>query len=258
MKSLLAIVSLSLTISTSSAQTATNFTCNDCSGVSHDLFTELDAGNVIVLCWVMPCGACSGPATTAYNTVQSFQAANPNKVKLFLADDYGNSTCTYLNSWANGLGIAQNSWSYRFSNSAINMTDYGSTGMPKIVVLGGVNHSVFYNVNNTVSQTALQNAINTALASTGISEQEDAIALTVSPNPVSENAKITFTLTRSAEITITLYDLQGKAVKELSKGLRNAGKNEITFSTEAFASGMYLLKFSDGKNERVQNVTISH
>lgn len=34
--------------------TATDFTVNDCGGTSHNLFTELDAGKVIVLCWPMP------------------------------------------------------------------------------------------------------------------------------------------------------------------------------------------------------------
>lgn len=39
---------------------ATNFTCNDCSGVPHDLFNTLDSGKIVVMVWVMPCGACTG------------------------------------------------------------------------------------------------------------------------------------------------------------------------------------------------------
>ena len=35
-------------------QTAVNFTGNDCAGTSHTLFTELDAGKVIVVTFVMP------------------------------------------------------------------------------------------------------------------------------------------------------------------------------------------------------------
>jgi len=38
------------------AQTnATDFTANDCDGVSHHLFSELDNGKVVVIAWVMPC-----------------------------------------------------------------------------------------------------------------------------------------------------------------------------------------------------------
>ena len=36
------------------SQTATDFTCNDCAGSSHNLFSELDGGKVVVLVWVMP------------------------------------------------------------------------------------------------------------------------------------------------------------------------------------------------------------
>ena len=33
--------------------TATDFTTDDCDGVSHNLFDELNDGNVIVISWVM-------------------------------------------------------------------------------------------------------------------------------------------------------------------------------------------------------------
>src|SRR6187455_3648496 len=159
MKKVLTFLVMLIGLGSLQAQTATNFTCNDCSGVSHDLFTELDAGKVIVLIWVMPCGACSGPSATCYNTVDAYQASNPGRVFLYMADDVANSSCASINNWANGNGAPQNAYSLRFSNADIDMSDYGSAGMPKIVVLGGTSHTVFYNVNNAVNATALQSAI---------------------------------------------------------------------------------------------------
>ena len=173
MKNYLLTLILAGVTSVSVAQTAVNFTCNDCAATSHDLYTELNAGKVIVLCWVMPCGACTGPALTTYNVVQSYQANNPNTVFMYLCDDYGNTTCASLNSWANNIGVTN---TIRFSNSAIDMMDYGSTGMPKIVVVGGSNHTVYYNSNNTVDATNLQNAINSALLATGINEPGSSIS----------------------------------------------------------------------------------
>jgi len=239
------------------AQTATNFNCNDCSGTNHDLFTELDAGKVIVLVWVMPCSGCISPATTAYTTVQNFQTSNPNKVYYYLIDDYANTTCSALNTWANNLGINQSAWSARFVNSAIDMLDYGSTGMPKIVVVGGPNHQVYYNVNNTVSQTALQNAITTALSATGIQEEFKDLEISLFPNPVSENANIQLSLSKSTDLLITLIDLQGKQLKEIYSGFMSAGKNELTFSTVEFPANKYLLKISNGTEAIVRPLTIS-
>ena len=57
----------------SSAQTtATNFTANDCSGTPHTLFTELDAGKVVVIAFVMPCATCIAPTLSAYNHALSY------------------------------------------------------------------------------------------------------------------------------------------------------------------------------------------
>jgi hypothetical protein len=240
------------------AQTATNFTCNDCSGVSHNLFNELDSGKVIVLVWVMPCGACSGPATTAYNTVQGFQSAYPNRVYYYLVDDYANTTCSALSSWANGLGLTQNAWSIRFSNASINMMNYGSTGMPKVVVVGGANHLVYYNANNSINQSTLQNAITSALTSTGLAETSEQSSLTVFPNPVSSTVNLSYSLNRSDLITISLVDLQGKTIAQLLNSNQAAGKNHFSFSTHDIPDGSYLLKVSAGTDEFIRTITVRH
>lgn len=240
------------------AQTATDFTCNDCSGVSYNLFNELDSGKVIVLVWVMPCGACSGPATTAYNTVQGFQSAYPNRVYYYLVDDYANTTCSALNSWANGLGITQNAWSMRFSNASINMMNYGSTGMPKVVVVGGAGHAVYYNANNSISQTALQNAIATALTSTGLAETSEQSSLTVFPNPASSNINLSYSLKRLDLVTISLLDLQGKTIAQLLKSDQAAGKHDFSFSTQDIPDGSYLVKVSTGTDEFTRTITVRH
>ena len=177
---------LSVATVLASAQTATNFNCNDCSNVPHELFAELDAGKVIVLVWVMPCGACTGPSLTTYNVVESYQSSNPDKVRMYLCDDFANTSCTSLNSWKNSTGLTN---AVTFSDAAINMGDYGSAGMPKIVVLGGGGHTVFYNVNNTVNITDLQDGIDAALLATGIQEQSElASSLNVYPDPIVDNA----------------------------------------------------------------------
>ena len=79
--------------------TATDFTTDDCNGMSHQLFTDLDAGNVIVIGWVMPCGPCATYTLPAYDAVQSFAISHPGRVHFYMADDYANSTCSYLSGW---------------------------------------------------------------------------------------------------------------------------------------------------------------
>ena len=241
------------------AQTATDFTANDCSGNSYNLFTELNSGKVIVLCWVMPCSSCAGPALTSNNVVQSYQSTNPNTVFLYMCDDYANSSCNTINSWANSIGVPQSATSLRFSNAAINMNHYGSTGMPKIVVVGGANHTVFYNTNNTVNVTSLQNAINAALSVTGIVELNSVVtAFTASPNPSGTTSEIKFNLADKSKVNIELFNLEGQLIKHVYAGILSAGENKIQLDVDSFSSGMYLLKLSTENQSEYINLVVSH
>ncbi|MBS1561442.1 MAG: hypothetical protein JSS89_07540 [Bacteroidetes bacterium] len=52
-------VHLSTTVSTAHAQTVMNFQRTDCNGTMHDLYADLDAGNVVVLEFFMQgCAPC--------------------------------------------------------------------------------------------------------------------------------------------------------------------------------------------------------
>lgn len=256
MKKQLLAITLSFISFAGFAQTATNFNCNDCASASHDLFSELDAGKVIVLCWVMPCGACTGPATTTHNVVNSFQSTFPNTVYMYLCDDYGNSTCSTINSWKSGNGLTN---AVTFSNSSINMLDYGSTGMPKIVVVGGPNHTVFYNVNNTVNSTNLQNAINSALSATGINPPNKVgTYLNISPNPASQSTDIKFSIEKSSDVNVELFNLEGQKVQDIFSGKLSAGENKLQVDVSSIEAGMYLVKFREGEKNRFMNLVVSH
>ena len=67
------------------AQTATDFTADDCNGTTHNLYSELDAGNVVVLCWVIVVLA------SAWLNIQNrynLLTFHPGKVKYYIVDDY--------------------------------------------------------------------------------------------------------------------------------------------------------------------------
>jgi len=164
------------------AQGATNFSVKDCSGQQYTLFDELNAGKVVVLTWTMPCGSCVLPLKTTYNVVQSFQNTYPGMVQMLMADDYANTPCASIDLWANSNGMPN---TRRFSNPAIRMLDYGSNGMPKVVVIGGPEKQVFYNANDAVDHVALQAAIQSAISvitSLPASVQRDEIKISFQPS----------------------------------------------------------------------------
>ena len=258
MKKTLLTAVAALLISISFTQTAVNFNCNDCNGMNHDLFSELDAGKVIVLCWVMPCGSCVGPSLTTYNVVQSFQSANPDKVFMYLVDDYANTNCGSLGSWANNQGMTNLTL---FSNNAIKMSDYGSSGMPKVVVVGDVNHAVFYNANNSVNATALQGAINTAIMSTTTGVDEGiAVFSSVGffPNPSNTASSLVFSLEQSTDVKIEIHNQTGQKISEDFYTLLPVGVNKIEVTTAGMSNGIYYVKLSSGVLSQTIKIAILH
>ncbi|CAN5493144.1 hypothetical protein BH11BAC1_BH11BAC1_14510 [soil metagenome] len=255
MKKILFVIAFCLVQSFGFSQTAVDFTANDCDGTSHNLFSELNSGKVIVLCMVMPCGACTGPALTSLNVVQSYMASHPHTVYLYISDDFANTTCTSLDTWRNNNGLTA---ATSFSDASISMADYGGNGMPKIVVLGGGNHTVFYTANDVVDAVALQDAIDDAISVAGISEQNKLMAsLSISPNPATEKAELKYNLLENTNLQIQLYSLQGKLVRELFNGKCTKGENMLEVNTQLLAAGSYLIKVSDGSKRNFINLVVT-
>lgn len=239
MKKIVLVFLVALFSYVANGQTATNFTCNDCTGVSHTLFDELDAGNVIVLCWVMPCGSCIGPTLTTYNVAQSFATTHPGRVKMYIADDYANTSCTSLTSWCNSNGFANTT---KFSNASIKMSDYGTAGMPKIVVLGNTTHHVYYNSNNTVNATNLSNAILTALQDfgVGLSGQNTIGMIEAHPNPADHKLSVSFSLAQNSKVKIEVIDQINKKVLETPEEQLFVGEQKIVVNTSNLKNGLYI------------------
>jgi hypothetical protein len=230
-----------------SQSNATNFKCNDCSGTSHELFKDLDSGKVIVLMWVMPCGACIGGSITSYNIVSSYQSLYPNKVVLYLADDYADTNCQSLESWASSNGIDRTSFSLRFSNPAIKMEDYGSTGMPKTVVLAGTDHKVLLNANYFIDPDELLAAINNALVITGNSDQiQQDLEFTFSQNLTTNSIFISFNLDYSSNTNLTIINSEGVSIQTIFSGSLASGEHKIEFNLENLQSGMYFFQIQIG------------
>lgn len=74
----------------------------------------------------------------------------------------------------------------------------------------------------------------------GIDEAGNEIANTrLYPNPANNEATITVTLTKAATVTVTVYDLSGKALLNVFTGQMVAGNNSIQLNTAELTAGIY-------------------
>ena len=225
------------------AQTAVDFTTDDCNGLTHNLFDSLDAGNVIVIAWVMPCGGCISYAQDAYNAVQQSNLSYPGLVDFYLVDDYANTSCVNLVNWGNSNNMPLHT---AFSSSDIKMSDYGANGMPKVVVLGGSNHQVFYNTNdNQIDFNDISLAIDDALGATlAINNKETSnFGLSVFPNPVNDFLSINYKVSDSNPIIFEVVNLLGETVLTLNDNqVQLVGTNERVIDLNILKNGVYFLK----------------
>lgn len=231
------------------AQTATDFTATDCLANSHNLYSELNSGKVIVIAWVMPCTSCIGPSLAAYNASESFSTSNPGQVFFYLADDLANTSCASLTSWGNTNSMPN---AIKFSSALVNQTGYGTAGMPKIVVLGGSSHTIYYNQNSGVTTSAVQTAISSALSTASVNEMNsEDIHLNLFPNPAQNKAKFEYVLSIPTEVSVSIYNVLGAEVKNIQTENQQAGKHESIIELESLTAGIYFFKIKVGGTSKV-------
>jgi hypothetical protein len=191
----------------SRAQFAVDFTANDCSGNTHHLFSELDSGKVIVLTWVMPCASCQSATSSAASLISGLGNA---RVKHYVADDYANTSCATLQTWLNSISVAPHAV---FSSSSIKMSDYGTAGMPKTVILGGgTQHLVYLNANGNLLTRDFLTALNTALSVNHVSDIVEK-SFYLYPNPASTKLNIILVENTNYSLPLVFMDMCGKVIK---------------------------------------------
>ncbi len=71
-------------------------------------------------------------------------------------------------------------------------------------------------------------------------------SFTLFPNPASTQALLNFTLAKSGNVTIGIYDLLGRRMKQISLGEISVGEHSETLDLHGLADGTYLCKLITG------------
>jgi len=80
--------------------------------------------------------------------------------------------------------------------------------------------------------------------------------LIVSPNPANENMSVSYNLTKSESINITLYDLTGRVIKSFVNETQSAGQFNFNINKAEInlSSGIYFLKISTPSGSMVEKL----
>jgi hypothetical protein len=76
------------------------------------------------------------------------------------------------------------------------------------------------------------------------------------PNPFNAATKIRFDLPKGEEVKISVFDVKGNLVKEISKRTYKAGRHEVILDTAGFATGIYFYGIEAGKFAEVKKFVL--
>lgn len=177
-----------------------------------------------------------------------------------MADDYANTACSSIKAWANNNSMGDAD-AY-FSDSKLNMSDYGTPGMPKVIVVGCSEHKVYFNKNYTASgigeaidEALLEcNTINTSVDEIG----KDSFNMNLFPNPAQNIVNVSYEMMESSLVTIGVINMMGETVQKVSNSVQNAGTNEFQFETDLLKDGLYLLRIQSTKGSQVVKFSVAH
>ena len=101
------------------------------------------------------------------------------------------------------------------------------------------------------------NVLDPASAETGATRLPNKFEIaSIYPNPFNSFASIDFSLPEASIVNLSLYDLSGRLVKNLARGLYTAGNHDVAFDGSTLVSGLYLVKIQAGNRNSSRKVML--
>ncbi|MCX6164561.1 MAG: T9SS type A sorting domain-containing protein, partial [Ignavibacteriae bacterium] len=112
------------------------------------------------------------------------------------------------------------------------------------VMVNGINQ-IFLNSNSYLNFPVLSGGV-TFLSNTETDIPKNFSLSQNYPNPFNPVTKISFSIPSETEVTINIYDIQGRQIKTLVNEVKQAGYYDINFNASALTSGIYFYKLKAG------------
>lgn len=198
---------------------AEDWTQTDCNGVEHNLFSELDAGEVVLMEIVMldGCMPCINAAHYMAPVIEYYNANYDNRINYYTFGFDDSYSCSQLIDWKTENSVLCEA---QFVEGEDIASYYGGMGMPTIIVAGRSSHIVCFNKFGfgPLDTANLANAFEYALGLTEtLAVENPEKSLQVYPNPVHD--VLHFDMNETADISIK--NLAGVTI------MQQSGANQI-------------------------------
>jgi Secretion system C-terminal sorting domain len=254
------LIFVGMSLVASSQMTAMDFNRNDCNGNAHHLFADLDAGNVVILEYIMlNCNPCIAAGHTLEAMKTDLLAQFPGKVKSYSFGFTNAYSCSSIASWVSSNGFT----SVPMDSGNVAVSYYGGFGMPTVVILGGgSNHFVLGDADldfmSSDTATMAGNIRNFLSQATAVAPAMNLIDAQLYPQPANQQVLLEMNLREAGILQITLLDFTGREIKLLYSGMTKMGTFHNTIETQALSNGVYLLRLQQGNQLLTKRLTVAH
>jgi hypothetical protein len=255
MKKIFTLISLGLISVSTFAQVgavAPNFTQKDLNGTSHDLYTYLNAGKVVIVdmsaTW---CGPCWNFHAAHYlkDLYTEFGPTGTNQVVILFYEDDVATTLADLNGTTSGT---QGNWvtgvPYPIINATASLpTQYGS-GYPTVSVICPKDKKIMDNLAALSSLSAMRTSVKNIISSCSATSvgRSNVINLqdaTIAPNPTAEITTLNFSIENDVTAKVSLYSAIGQLISVTTQQVVS-GQNSIELNLAGLNAGTYFVKVS--------------
>ena len=76
------------------------------------------------------------------------------------------------------------------------------------------------------------------------------------PNPFNPVTNISYGLPVDTEVTLNIYDVEGRKISSLVQGIRQAGNHTVKWNAEGYPSGVYFVKLNTDQFTQTQKLML--
>jgi hypothetical protein len=270
MKKIVTSVALCLAASASMAQigaVAPDFTATDINSNSHNLYTYLNAGKVVLMdvsaTW---CGPCWGFHNNHYleDLYAEFGPAGTNEVVVLFYEGDAATNSADLNGTGNNT---QGDWvtgvPYPIideSPLSISLNVYAPLGYPTINVICPSDKKIKWDLWDSqqatpaasliAMRTKVQEVIDQCASAADVQENS-LLEASIAPNPTTGDATVRFNATTAEKVSVNVYSVSGALVSTTLYDVVN-GANAIDINLSGMDAGTYFVKVNS--NNEVSNM----
>jgi hypothetical protein len=186
------------------------------------------------------------PTVEFYYAYAQRSTANTDSLILIISNDFGMTEYRIFGERGDNLNTAGGAFNTEFIPSS------QSQWKKKSIYIGNFQsftHARFrFEFVNRRGNNVYVDNFTIANGATGVEENaKEAVKFSLFPNPMNDEATLSYELKENSEVRISLYDITGREIKTLENTTLNSGKQELKINKHLLQPGMYFIRFEAGE-----------